>query len=182
MIKREVCPNCNGRLVPFGNGILKCECCHSVFDDVSITDEERSLLIAAAKLLRDGKFEEADEAYRDIVSSNPRNHEAYYGRALARHGIVFVSDLRAGAGKKVPTCYITDVGSFIDDVNYKLNKFTYNLDIKENEFTLIDKNGNGEISYYEFCKYAIQKQLDLEDDEDFYDKGRCFRLIMFFDS
>lgn len=119
MIIRELCPNCNGRLVPFGDGKLKCECCHSVFDDSSIPDEEKSLLIAASKLLRDGKFDDADEAYRDIISTNPRNHEAYYGRALAKHGIVFVSDIRAGAGKKVPTCYITDVGSFVEDVNFK---------------------------------------------------------------
>ena len=39
----------------------------------------------------------------------------------------------------------------------------------EKEFKLIDKNGDGQLAYYEFCNYAIQKQLDLEDDDDFYD-------------
>lgn len=119
MINRNLCPNCNGNLISIGGGKLKCECCGTVVDDTNVTDAEKSLLIAASKLLREGKFEEADEAYRDIISENPRNHEAYYGRALAKHGIVFVSDIRVGEGKKVPTCYITDVGSFVNDTNYK---------------------------------------------------------------
>lgn len=119
MIERKVCPNCNSTLVSIGNGKLKCPACRSVFDDTSVSDEEKPLLIAASKLLRDGDFDGADESFRDIIDSYPRNHEAYYGRALARHGIVFVNDVRAGEGKKVPTCYITDIGSFIEDPCYK---------------------------------------------------------------
>ena len=33
----------------------------------------------------------------------------------------------------------------------------------------IDTNGGGVIMFDEFCKYAIEKQLDLEDDDDFDD-------------
>ena len=35
------------------------------------------------------------------------------------------------------------------------------------EFKKIDKNGSGNIMFEEFCEYAIQKNLDLEDDDDF---------------
>ena len=37
------------------------------------------------------------------------------------------------------------------------------------EFKKIDTNGGGVIMFDEFCKYAIEKQLDLEDDDDFDD-------------
>lgn len=37
------------------------------------------------------------------------------------------------------------------------------------EFKKIDKNGGGSIMFDEFCTYAIQKNLDLEDDDDFDD-------------
>ena len=118
MIKRELCPNCNGALTKLPDGKLKCECCLSIFDDTAISDDEKALLIIASKLLREGRFDEADKTYRDLLSTYPNNYEAYYGRALAKHGIVFVSDVRAGIGKKIPTCYVTNVGSFISDPNY----------------------------------------------------------------
>lgn len=37
------------------------------------------------------------------------------------------------------------------------------------EFKKIDKNGGGSIMFDEFCAYAIKKNLDLEDDDDFDD-------------
>ena len=36
----------------------------------------------------------------------------------------------------------------------------------EGEFKKIDKNGGGSILFDEFCTWAIQKNLDLEDDDD----------------
>ena len=39
----------------------------------------------------------------------------------------------------------------------------------ESEFKKIDKNGGGVIMLDEFCEYAIKKNLDLEDDDDFDD-------------
>ena len=39
----------------------------------------------------------------------------------------------------------------------------------EAEFKMIDTSGNGQIDFDEFCEYAIKKQLDLEDDDDFDD-------------
>ena len=39
----------------------------------------------------------------------------------------------------------------------------------EEEFKKIDTNNGGVIMFDEFCEYAIQKNLDLEDDDDFDD-------------
>ena len=43
---------------------------------------------------------------------------------------------------------------------------TYNVEVKdpEKEFKSIDKDGSGSISFKEFCTYAIEKSLNLEDD------------------
>ena len=37
----------------------------------------------------------------------------------------------------------------------------------EDEFSRIDQNGGGIILFNEFCDWAIKKNLDLEDDDDF---------------
>ena len=43
---------------------------------------------------------------------------------------------------------------------------TFNVEVKdpEKEFKTIDKDGSGAISFKEFCTYAIEKSLNLEDD------------------
>ena len=50
----------------------------------------------------------------------------------------------------------------------------WGVEIKEDEsesvFNSIDSNGEGSITFSEFCKYAIQKSLDLEDDNGFDDE------------
>ena len=38
------------------------------------------------------------------------------------------------------------------------------------EFKKIDTNNSGSIMFDEFCEYAIKKNLDLEDDDDFEDE------------
>ena len=40
----------------------------------------------------------------------------------------------------------------------------------EQEFKSIDTNGSGSISFEEFCNYAINKSLDLEEDDSFDDE------------
>ena len=41
----------------------------------------------------------------------------------------------------------------------------------DKEFDRIDANGGGEILFDEFCKWAIKKHLDLEDDDDYDEEG-----------
>jgi len=40
----------------------------------------------------------------------------------------------------------------------------------EETFKQIDTNGGGEVTFDEFCHWAIKMKLDLEDDDNFEDK------------
>ena len=48
-----------------------------------------------------------------------------------------------------------------------LQKWGIKISNAEQEFKSIDKNNSGSIMFDEFCEYAIKKNLDLEDDDDF---------------
>ena len=49
----------------------------------------------------------------------------------------------------------------------KLGKWGIKISDPAAEFKKIDVNNSGSIMFDEFCDYAIQKNLDLEDDDDF---------------
>ena len=49
----------------------------------------------------------------------------------------------------------------------KLEKWGVKINDPAAEFKKIDTNGSGSIMFDEFCEFAIQKNLDLEDDDDF---------------
>ena len=51
-----------------------------------------------------------------------------------------------------------------------LEKWGVKIGDPEAEFKKIDTNGGGSIMFEEFCEYAIKKNLDLEDDDDFDEK------------
>ena len=51
-----------------------------------------------------------------------------------------------------------------------LNKWGVKIDDPVKEFNKIDTNHGGAILFDEFCSYAIKKNLDLEDDDDFDDE------------
>ena len=48
-----------------------------------------------------------------------------------------------------------------------LEKWGIKMKNPEAEFKKIDRNNSGSIMFDEFCEYAIKKNLDLEDDDDF---------------
>ena len=50
-----------------------------------------------------------------------------------------------------------------------MEKWGVKIDEPEKEFQKIDTNGEGSVSFEEFCQYAIKKSLDLEDDDGFDD-------------
>jgi hypothetical protein len=52
----------------------------------------------------------------------------------------------------------------------KLEEWGVKISNPEAEFKKIDKNGGGVIMFDEFCLFAIEKELDLEDDDDFDDE------------
>ena len=51
-----------------------------------------------------------------------------------------------------------------------MEKWGVKISNPEEEFKKIDKNNGGTISFEEFCNYAIEKSLDLEEDDDFDDE------------
>ena len=67
-----------------------------------------------------------------------------------------------------------------DDFKVDINEFKKAVPILEkwgvkitdpnDEFKKIDTNNSGSIMFDEFCEYAIKKNLDLEDDDDFEDE------------
>lgn len=62
--------------------------------------------------LRDCDFEKAGELFDNIIYKEPQNHEAYWGRALARASIIYVTDL--DERKRVPTCNNISENSFLE--------------------------------------------------------------------
>ena len=72
-------------------------------------------------------------------------------------------------------CRVDTSDNFKVDINeFKqaiptLEKWGIKVTDPVSEFKKIDKNGGGSIMFDEFCEYAIQKNLDLEDDDDFDD-------------
>ena len=51
-----------------------------------------------------------------------------------------------------------------------LEKWGVKIGDPTSEFKKIDKNNSGSVMFDEFCEYAIHKNLDLEDDDDFEEK------------
>lgn len=67
--------------------------------------------------LRDCDFEKAGELFENIILKESDNHEAYWGRALALAGIIYVTDLNEN--KRVPTCNSISEESFIESSDVK---------------------------------------------------------------
>ena len=58
-----------------------------------------------------------------------------------------------------------------------LEKWGIKISNPEAEFKKIDNNNSGSIMFDEFCEYAIKKNLDLEDDDDFDEKIKNIYII-----
>ena len=94
------------------DGYFSCPACGSrwVFDvenDLNIF--ERSNAWAD---LRDYEFEKASSLFSKAISDNPNCHEAYWGRALADHGIIYTTV--AYGGTKIPLFNKLSENSFKD--------------------------------------------------------------------
>ena len=69
---------------------------------------KKTLNIEAVKLMQEGKFEEAYEAFSNLVKSNPKNYEAIYFRAiidfghLKKHFPITLNDLKRLSTVKNP--------------------------------------------------------------------------------
>ena len=110
------CKSCGGDLERIGNYYV-CKFCGSKWmidadNDVHVIDRAN-----AWSALRDCDFERAIELFENIIFKEPENHEAYWGRALASAGIMYVTDLNEH--KKVPTCNNIREESFVESNDVK---------------------------------------------------------------
>lgn len=95
------CKMCGGDLVREG-GFFLCDHCGSKWE-VDRADDANAVDFANAWIaVREGDFQRATELFEELIVKKPESHEAYWGRAIARNGIIFVVDYNES--KKVPTC------------------------------------------------------------------------------
>ncbi|NLZ25911.1 MAG: leucine-rich repeat protein [Clostridiales bacterium] len=115
-LSQLICRVCGGTLDSQPNGAYICLNCGAKYENLSVSSEKHILLINAYDTLRRGEFDEAEEAFSNIINSDPGNYSAYWGRALSRFGIIFVDDLLEK--KKVPTCHNISERCFVEDPDY----------------------------------------------------------------
>lgn len=112
----NVCKTCGGPVNRVGNYYV-CEYCRNKWEIDSGNDVHAVDRANAWSALRDGDFEKAAELFENIIVKEANNHEAYWGRALALAGIVYVTDMNEN--KKVPTCNNITEDSFINNKDVK---------------------------------------------------------------
>lgn len=110
-MKNNRCKSCGGDLIRKGDYYL-CAYCGTQWEINNISNDAHAVeLVNAWSTLREGDFEKATELFENIIVRKPKHHEAYWGRALALNGIVYVTDL--SENKKVATCNNITEDSFI---------------------------------------------------------------------
>lgn len=106
----NVCKTCGGSVERIGNFYV-CDYCGNKWEIDSGNDVHAVDRANAWSALRDGDFEKSTELFENIIVKEPNNHEAYWGRALAVGGIIYVTDM--SESKKVPTCNNITENSFL---------------------------------------------------------------------
>lgn len=123
-----VCKTCGAPVQRVGNYYV-CEYCRNKWEIDSGNDVHAVDRANAWSALRDGDFEKAAALFEEIIVKENQNHEAYWGRALALGGIVYVTDL--SENKKVPTCNNITEESFVNSKDVKKAISLASADIAE---------------------------------------------------
>ena len=105
------CKTCGGSVTRVGNSYV-CEWCRNKWEIDSGEDIHAVERANAWEALRNGDFEKAGDLFENIIVKDNKNHEAYWGRALALGGIIYVTDMNEN--KKVPTCNNITEDSFLN--------------------------------------------------------------------
>ena len=109
-----VCKTCGGSVTRKGNYYV-CDYCRNKWI-IDVANDVHAVERANAwEALRSNDFQKASELFENIVLKEHNNHEAYWGRALARNAITYVSE----GGKKVPTCNNITEDSFLKSKDYQ---------------------------------------------------------------
>lgn len=109
------CVQCGGEIEEIKPGLGKCIYCGSKQPIPQVHDEK---LEHAYKLrMANQKFDEAKEIYDEVIKSNCKEAEAYWGRALCKYNIEYVLDNDGKTYK--PTCHKMDEILITEDADYK---------------------------------------------------------------
>jgi len=106
------CKTCAGSLIREGNYYV-CEACGNKFEIDRANDINAVQRANAWEALRQSDYEKATELFEEILLKDKSDHEAYWGKSLAKASILYVTDLQEG--KKVPTCNNITENSFLQD-------------------------------------------------------------------
>ena len=112
-MQNNICNSCGANLI-YKDGRWVCPACGLTRAE-DISNEESTLLYNALQKLRMASFDDAEDAYRDIVDKYPKNSEARWGLVLAKYGIKYEDDYD---GRRLPTCYATSIESVLTDKDY----------------------------------------------------------------
>ena len=134
-ITQLICKICGGPLRDDGV-FLECLACGAKYESRAKKSQNEVMLYNAFDELRKGEFEEAADSFGCIISKDKNSHEAYWGRALARAGVLFVDDVD---GKKVPTCHRISENSFLQDKDYLAAIEHCDGEVRENYILLGNK-------------------------------------------
>lgn len=108
----KTCKTCGGNLKKIGNYYV-CEFCGNRWE-ADVADDINAVQRANAwETLRNGDFEKAEALFDEIIIKQPKNYEAYWGKALSSACITYVTDLNEN--KKVPTCNNITEDSFAEN-------------------------------------------------------------------
>lgn len=109
----NICNNCGGDY-EYRNGRWICRACGS-YKPEELSNEEVTLLYTASQKLRLADFDEAEQAFDDIIQKYPQNPNGYWGRLMSKYGIKYEEDFD---GRRIPTCYATSIESVTSDPDY----------------------------------------------------------------
>ena len=123
-----VCKSCGGSVTRKGNYYI-CDFCRSKWIIDSGNDVHAVERANAWEALRNNDFEKSAELFENIIVKDASNHEAFWGRALALNGIVYVTDYNEN--KKVPTCNNITEESFLKNKDVQKAISLAPIDIKE---------------------------------------------------
>ncbi len=112
-MSHDICTFCGGNY-EYKNGTWVCAYCRRPMPEEYV-NEEKSLLYQAGQKLRLQDFDEAETLFSDIIQRFPKNPDAYWGLVCAKYGIKYENDYD---GKKIPTCCLDTIPSFIEDSDF----------------------------------------------------------------
>ena len=112
------CKICGGDIVlDRETGIAECEYCGTRQTLPQFTDEgTKSLYERANAYLRQNEYDKAQNLFDQMLATNPRDSETYWGLVMCKYGVTFVRDPKTG--KYIPTCNRTHYDSILNDANY----------------------------------------------------------------